>query len=293
MRERPPVAGVVATEALPRALEEVADEDPRGESVPVVPRPAVRVREWPEEQRRVRDASGDHDVGTLRERVGDRTRAEICGREQRGSRAARRTRAACRGGRTAHRPRGGRARRGRRSSPRTVAIVMPVMPSDRAVSIAARAAAGGVDAAGVGDDLRAPLGDVRQRAREIGREIARVAARFVALPILLEDRERELGERLEAEEVDAVLEERVGRGRRVAVEALTAGDGDDPTGLVAIGHDFTRGSEDGDRPTAARPRPARRPARGDPPGTVPPRVGRRPAARLRSKTSAARSRVAR
>ena len=91
VRERPPVAGVVAAEALARALEQVADEDAGGEPVPVVPGPAVLVRERREEQRRVGDPAGDHDVGALRERVGDRARAEVRGREQRRRRAASRT----------------------------------------------------------------------------------------------------------------------------------------------------------------------------------------------------------
>ena len=57
VRQRPPVARVVAAEALARALEQVADEDAGGEPVPVVPRPAVLVRERREEQRRVGDAA--------------------------------------------------------------------------------------------------------------------------------------------------------------------------------------------------------------------------------------------
>ena len=60
---------------------------PGREPVPVVPRPAVLVHERREEQRRVGDPAGDHDVGALRERVGDRTRAEVRRREQRRRRA--------------------------------------------------------------------------------------------------------------------------------------------------------------------------------------------------------------
>ena len=55
----------------------MADEDPGRKPVPVVPRPTVLVRERREEQRRVGDPAGDHDVGALRERVGDRPRAEV------------------------------------------------------------------------------------------------------------------------------------------------------------------------------------------------------------------------
>ena len=91
MGECPPVAGVVAAEALARALEQVPDHDARGQAVPVVPRPTVLVRERREEERRVGDAPGDDDVGALRERVGDRARTEVRGREhgRRGERVER------------------------------------------------------------------------------------------------------------------------------------------------------------------------------------------------------------
>ena len=97
-------------------------------------------------------------------------------------------------------------------------------PAWRAVSIAACAAAARVDAARVRDHLRPAVGDERQRAGEVRGEVARVAARLVALAVLLQDRERQLGERFEAEIVDAFGEQRVdGRGR-VAVEPLPARD---------------------------------------------------------------------
>ena len=112
VRERPPVAGVVAAQALARALEQVADEDARGQPVPVVPGPAVLVGERCEEQRRVGDPAGDHDVGALRERVGDRSGAEVRGREQRRRRAATRTQPQCRGGRSSGPDRCGACRGG-------------------------------------------------------------------------------------------------------------------------------------------------------------------------------------
>ena len=202
----------------------MADEDARRESVPVVPRPVVRERERTEEQRRVGHSPGDHDVGTLRERVGDRTCAEIRGREQR--RRRQRVERPCRVSRWANgSPAAWRSSsRGRRSSPSTVAIVMPVIPSDRAVSIAARAAAAGLMPPALVTTLVRPSATYGSaRARYAG-QIARVAARLVALAILLQDRERQLGQRLEAQEVDTFREQRVGRRRRVAVEALTAGD---------------------------------------------------------------------
>ena len=166
VRERPPVAGVVAAQALARALEQVADEDAGREPVPVVPRPAVLVRERREEQRRVGDPAGDHDVGALRERVGDRARAEVRGREQR--RRGHRRRTASPVSRCANAsPVGVQRRRAAasRSSPSTVAIVMPRdAQRPRGLDRGARRR-GRVDAARVGDDLRAAVGDVRQRAR--------------------------------------------------------------------------------------------------------------------------------
>ena len=56
---------------------------PAARPVPVVPRPTVGVHARGEEERRVGDAAGDHDVGAEVERVDDRARAEIRGREQR------------------------------------------------------------------------------------------------------------------------------------------------------------------------------------------------------------------
>ena len=101
---------------------------------------------------------------------------------------------------------------------------------------------GRVDPARVGDDLGAAVGDVRERAGEIRGKVARVAARLVALAVLLQDRERQLGQRLEAEVVDALGEQRVDRGRCVAVETLSAGDDRD--------HDVRRAPAAGGRPTA-------------------------------------------
>src|SRR5439155_23231443 len=92
---------------------------------------------------------------------------------------------------------------------------------------------GGVDAARVRDDLRTAVGHVRQRAREVRGKVARVAACLVLLPVLLQNGERQLGQRLEAQVVDALREQRVDRGGRVAVETLPARDGDG-------GHDLTR-----------------------------------------------------
>ncbi len=129
------------------------------------------VHERREEQRGIGDAAGDHDVGALRERVDDRPRAEVRGREQRlagevGERLAgvevreRLTRV------------GVQLRRGgsSTSSPTTVAIVIPLTPSFCAVSIAALCGRGRIDAAGVGDHLGAAVAtNGSARARYAGR----------------------------------------------------------------------------------------------------------------------------
>ena len=123
---------------------------------------------------------------------------------------------------------------------------------------------GGVDATGIRDHLRAPVGDEGKCAREVRGKVARIAARLVALTILLEDRERQLGEGLEAEILDAVREQRVDRSRRVAVEPLPAGDADrrhDP---------LKRAREDDGRPTDVRTPTGPRPAAADPPARTRP-----------------------
>ena len=77
-------------------------------------------------------ATGDHHIGALRERVDDRARTEVRRREHRGRRQLRERRA----GVEVLRARSvARARRAApvRSSPRTVAIRMPEIPSSRAV----------------------------------------------------------------------------------------------------------------------------------------------------------------
>ena len=111
------------------------------------------------------DAAGDHDVGALRERIGDRPRAEIRGSEQRGARASRAN--------------GSAVSRCAKVVPGCLHVVEATeqivadhgRDRDTADAEFLRSCdrgprrAGGVDAAGVGDDLGAAVGDVRQRAR--------------------------------------------------------------------------------------------------------------------------------
>jgi len=200
------------------------DEDTGGEAVPVVPAPAVLVHERSEEERRVGDAPGDHDVGPLREGVDDRTRTEVRRCEQRrpGERVER-------GAGVDVCERLARVRVQRRKAREHVVADhgrdLDAGDTELARGVDRGVRGGGrVDAAGVRDHLGATVGDERQRPGQVRGKIARVPARFVALAILLQDRKGQLGQRLEAEIVDALREQCVDRGGCVAVETLSARD---------------------------------------------------------------------
>src|SRR5207302_4617465 len=77
-----------------------------------------------------------------------------------------------------------------------------------------------VDAAGVGDEPRATVEHERQRRLEVERQVTREAEALVALTVLLQDRQRELGQRLAHEVVHPGLEQVRDRRDTVAVEAL-------------------------------------------------------------------------
>ena len=99
------------------------------------------------------------------------------------------------------------ASRGIRSSPSTVAIRIPDTPSCFAVSTAARAAAVGLIPPAFVMTFVRPAATAGSAAARYRGQVARVSERLVRLPVLLEDRERQLGERLQAEVVDAVCEQ--------------------------------------------------------------------------------------
>ena len=83
----------------------------------------------------------------------------------------------------------------------------PVAPA--ALSVVDHRAARGdrVDAAGVGDEPRAPVDDdTAAPRRTYSGQVAREAERLVALAVLLEDGQRELGQRLAHQVVDAGVE---------------------------------------------------------------------------------------
>ena len=102
----------------------------------------------------------------------------------------------------------------------------PEMPSAFAVSFAACAAAVGLIPPAFVMTFVRPSTTAGSDGREVARQVTRVPERLVAGPVLLEDRQRELGERLEAEVVDALGEQPLDRTRRVAVEALPAAEPD-------------------------------------------------------------------
>jgi hypothetical protein len=83
MRNRPPLAAVVAARDLTRALEQVPDQRAGRQAIPVVPLPPVGVGGSAEEQGGVGHPTGDHDVGAVFEGLDDRACAQVGRREQR------------------------------------------------------------------------------------------------------------------------------------------------------------------------------------------------------------------
>src|SRR5262249_49962526 len=103
--------------------------------------------------------------------------------------------------------------RGLRSSPSTVATRIPDTPSCLAVFIAAPRRGGVCDPPPVREARRGARGRRRARLGEVPGQVARVPEGLVALAVLLQDRQRQLGQRLEAQVVDPVGKEPVdGRG---------------------------------------------------------------------------------
>ncbi len=282
-RDGPPVAAEVPARGLAGALEQVADEDARGEAVPVLERPAVLVHERPEEEGGVGDATGDDDVGALRERVGDRARAEVRGGEERWARELGERRSGlevrewCLGRERRHARGEIVAEDGGDPDPADPELAGGL---DRGPGRRRR-----VDAAGIGHDPRVSGGDRRERGGEVPGEVARVAAGLVALAVLLQDRERQLRERLEAEVVDAVGQQPFDRSGGVAVEPLTTRDADRHAATIRA-RTVTRAAAGGGRPTGGRPRAARRRAAARPRGTGRRRAARRWAARCRTSAAA-------
>ncbi len=93
------------------------------------------------------------------------------------------------------------AARGARSSPSTQAI-RGARPCSAATSAQRLREAGGVQAAGVGDDPHALLQRQPEAVRDLGHEGAGVAERGVLEPVLAEDQHGQLGEVVAGDDVD-------------------------------------------------------------------------------------------
>ena len=149
-------AGEVAAGRLGAALDDVARDDGAGQLVVLRPRPAVAARS---PGRRRREASVTRPVTTMSapasQRPGDAEGAEVGV-----------------GGQRAAEPELGGARS--RLSPSTQAI-RGVRPSSAATSRSFVGEAGGVEAAGVGDDPHAPLEREPEAVGDLGDERAGVA----------------------------------------------------------------------------------------------------------------------
>ena len=173
----PPRARVVAARDLAAALEQVADDDTGGEPVPVVPRPAELVHERRDEQRRVGDPARDDDVGARSasaSAIGRAPRYAFANSASSGSPSS--------------------AARARTSSPTTVATVTPEPPSALTVSATARPAAIGLMPPALVMSFVSPSSTYGSAAADVRGEIAGVAERFVALAVLLQDGQRQLGQ---------------------------------------------------------------------------------------------------
>ena len=203
VRVFPPAPGVVAPGDLAAALEEMADDDAGRQVVPGVPGPAELVHERRQEQRRVGHPTRDHHLSPGGEGLDDRPGPEVGAGEQR---IFWKTELA---GPASH-----------------------VVAHDRRHLEAARAErpgcadhgaprGHGVDAPGVGDQPRAAVEDPGDGLLEVQGQVPRVPERLVALAVLLQDGEGQLGEGLAHEVVDAGFEQVVDGGVAVAVEPLS------------------------------------------------------------------------
>ncbi len=194
-----------------------------GEAVPVVRLPAEFVNHRRQRQAGVGDASGDHDLGALPQRLRDRTRPEInVGalhlRANGGERLAR-----------LHVVQLDAARQEIVEPPHDVVARDhrgphrdPLPPGDLQNRIAASL---GIDSAGVGDHADAPLLQIRQHAGDHVHEVASVPELRIARALLLEDGHGDFGQIVERQIVErpaAHLFHR--RFQRIAPESLTIGD---------------------------------------------------------------------
>ena len=224
-----PIVEAVAARALRAAFDDVAGDDSRGESIPVVAGPAELVAQRRHRERGVGRAAGDDDVRAARERLDDRHRADV--------RVGRQHAIANGGERLARlhvRERDVRraissSMRGSRSSPVTTPIrTLSATPCFCATSRTAAAQAGGFTPPALAMTRTPRVGDRRQHALDRADEVARVAHLRVALLLLLQNAHRDFGEVVEHQVVDvAALDLAARRLEPVAPEALARRDAND------------------------------------------------------------------
>ena len=225
--------GEVPTGALGAALDDVAGHDAGGEPVPVVGRPAELVDHRRQGHAGVGHPAGDDHVGAHLQRLHHRGGAEVdVGREHVGPLVG-------------QGPAGVHVGQRLAGGLEVVEAVEDVVAEDDADPdpvanaelvgqlLDGRLARQGVHAAGVGDDLDAPLGAGGQHVAQLGHEVGGVARLRFALALLLEDGHGHLGEVVHDEVVDrAPLHLAAGGGRVVSPEAAAVGDDDSVRGHV-------------------------------------------------------------
>ena len=210
--------GEVAAGALRTAFDDVTRDASRREQVVLVFLPAELVHQRPQHHRGVHAAAGDHHVGPLGQRAGNRQGAEVSVHRYQ----HRRDRPA--GWRSLDRARGTVDLHavGELLAARQQVVTQHHRHAERQAGHLShglqRLLAGQrIDAARVGDDLDAPLAQLRQQRRHhVLDEISRIAVVDVPQPLGRQDRHRDLGQVVEDQGVDSPLfDER--RGSRIGV----------------------------------------------------------------------------
>ncbi len=195
-------AAEVAARGLGAALEDVAGDDGARELVVLLGCPAVVRDRGPDDQRGVGDPAGDDHVGAAAQGGGDAEAAEVgVGRE-----------------------------RAVPEAERAQVVALDVgdgrVEAEAAGDLAeALGEAGGVEAAGVGDDPHAALEGETEAVLDLADEGAGVAERGVLHGVATEDEHRQLGEVVAGEDVQRpALQHLAHRGQPVAVEAGAVAD---------------------------------------------------------------------
>ena len=201
------------------------DGEALGKALPVVPAPAKLEGERAEEQRGVRDAAGQHDVGALRQRLGDRLGAEVSIREQQSFPHAGDVGASVHVGEAL----AGGAQMvdapGHRVAGHHRDLCRPSLGAEGLGKCRTRAHR--VQAAGIQDELHAVLYRQWPQFDQHRDRVARIARRGIFLAVFLQDREGQLGEVVRAYVADAAALDRGGdRAPRIAVETKASADTD-------------------------------------------------------------------